>query len=320
MAKKITVKTRLMMSVVITFVAMIMMLFFFNYSISSLQRLYLGLELNEHVENVILKLRKDEKDFITIKDKKYLGQFETKFIELEKSVDEFEIILDDVGIKTDELKILKKLLASYRDLFHQLVEIQEEIGLDSDSGLTGTLRASVHRVEEVLEIKKDLRLTNNLLMLRRYEKDFILRSDLKYLELFKTEIAKFKINLIRNRDLEQRENKKLSLLIESYKQDFLNLADGNRKKGLTYNKGILGELRKVSHESEEILEKLETKIHDALTQNISAKRANATVISVVFIIAFALFNSAVMLRSILVDWSRQSLIEIKKSKPKGRET
>ena len=97
----------------------------------------------------------------------------------------------------------------------------------------------------------------------------------------------------------------MSSLIESYKQDFLNLAEGNRKKGLTYSEGILGELGSVARETEVLLEKLETKLHDSLVQNISSKRAMATLISLVFILAFAMFNSAVMIRSILVDLGRQ---------------
>ena len=152
----------------------------------------MGLELNEHVENVIMKLRKDEKDFIARKDKKYLKQFETKFIELEGSVDELAGILNEFNIKTNELNKLKKQLVSYQNLFHQLYKIQEQIGLDSDSGLTGALRNSVHEVEKVLKRNSDSRLTINMLMLRRYEKDFILRSDLKSIKLFKTEIATFK--------------------------------------------------------------------------------------------------------------------------------
>ena len=80
-------------------------------------------------------------------------------------------------------------LVKYRTHFLALVEARQRLGLDEKSGLEGALRASVHAIEVKLNELKDPRLLVTMLMMRRHEKDFMLRRDARYGEDIKKRAA-----------------------------------------------------------------------------------------------------------------------------------
>ena len=66
-----------------------------------------------------------------------------------------------------------------------------KLGLNEKLGLTGALRAAVHDIETRLKEINDPRLTIWMLMMRRHEKDFMLRRDQKYVGELKKTAAEF---------------------------------------------------------------------------------------------------------------------------------
>jgi methyl-accepting chemotaxis protein len=72
-----------------------------------------------------------------------------------------------------------------------LVSAEVKLGLNEKLGLTGSLRAAVHDVESKLKEIDDPRLTSWMLMMRRHEKDFMLRRDPKYVDELKKAAAEF---------------------------------------------------------------------------------------------------------------------------------
>ena len=66
-----------------------------------------------------------------------------------------------------------------------------KLGLNEKMGLTGALRPAVHDIETRLKEIDEPRLTSSLLMMRRNEKDFMLRRDQKYVGEFKKSAAEF---------------------------------------------------------------------------------------------------------------------------------
>ena len=66
-----------------------------------------------------------------------------------------------------------------------------KLGLNETLGLNGALRSAVHGVETKLKEIDDPRLTSWMLMMRRNEKDFMLRRDQKYVAEIKKSGAEF---------------------------------------------------------------------------------------------------------------------------------
>lgn len=81
-----------------------------------------------------------------------------------------------------DLDALKSGLEHYAGGFARLVKDNEDLGLNPSSGFEGVMRGAVHSIEEQLKAVDDANIRASMLMLRRHEKDFILRRDAKYIE------------------------------------------------------------------------------------------------------------------------------------------
>ena len=128
-----------------------------------------------------------------------VSQGEQRFL-LNKQVREINVVNQALQELKLQLKILGDLSAQmglaeslaqieqqrliYSKHFNALVEKSQHIGLTPKSGLYGTLRDAVHQVEDKLQARNDEAALVLLLQLRRAEKDFMLRHDLKYLTRF----------------------------------------------------------------------------------------------------------------------------------------
>ena len=64
--------------------------------------------------------------------------------------------------------------------FKALVTAKTRLGLNENSGLEGALRGSVHAIETKLNELNEPKYLVTMLMMRRHEKDFMLRHDPKY--------------------------------------------------------------------------------------------------------------------------------------------
>src|SRR6185436_6485594 len=84
---------------------------------------------------------------------------------------------------------------SYGRHFAEVVALKLKLGLDENSGLEGTLRKSVHEIETALKSFDEPRLAVSMLMMRRHEKDFMLRRAVKYGDDMKKRAAEFTAGL-----------------------------------------------------------------------------------------------------------------------------
>ena len=121
--------------------------------------------------------------------------------------------------------------------------------------------ANQNNVNNLVEIKSELKdLQISMLQLRRTEKDFLLRKDIKYRETFN---VLFKQSLQVISGLEQRlviadiSAKELSAIkssLEGYQQAFERLVSVSVEKGLDKDSGVYGKLRAATHALESSLE------------------------------------------------------------------
>ncbi|WP_168192881.1 methyl-accepting chemotaxis protein [Undibacter mobilis] len=139
----------------------------------------------------LLEARRAEKDFLLRHDLKYAETHAA----LRKSVladiehlrhDAHEADLDKVTANADNLvKGLETYFGHFRDLTAQMVAL----GLDENSGLSGTLRKSVRALESRIAAVGDNALMVTVLTIRRHEKDFMLRRAPSYIESVKKSVA-----------------------------------------------------------------------------------------------------------------------------------
>jgi methyl-accepting chemotaxis protein len=114
---------------------------------------------------------------------------------------------------------------SYVTRFSNVVSAQKLIGFNENDGLQGKLRTAVHAVEGQLKKYDQSRLAILMLMMRRHEKDFMLRGDEKYGDELRKRVDEFSIELAKA-DLPAESKSEISKLIGTYKTSFLAFVAG----------------------------------------------------------------------------------------------
>jgi len=143
---------------------------------------------------------------------------------------------------------IKEDIKSYNEIFARIVSAYNERGF-YNYGLEGKLRKSVHNAEAETKNQKNLNAQVSILMLRRHEKDYMLRKDLKYVESFNNEFIKT------NQYISTMSNyKHLKELLYNYKEKFTNLIE--KEIGLNETVGLQGELTQIVQKIEPSLAKI----------------------------------------------------------------
>jgi methyl-accepting chemotaxis protein len=216
------------------------------------QRIILG-----DISSSMLMLRRHEKDFLARKELKYVEKFALTFVAIEQQATKLKHKLFNSGMPVENIHSAVEQLESYNRTFNQLVATQKEIGLHAKDGLYGKLRSSVHQAETYLKAQQSYKLTSNMLTLRRNEKDFMLREDLKYLAKFDKNISVFSMNLASS-DFNSQLKSDVQIAIDNYEKDFRALVKGYEVKGLSKTSGLVGDLRVAVHQVEQQLEILQS--------------------------------------------------------------
>lgn len=201
----------------------------------------------EQLHSDTLVLRKHEKDFLQRKDLQYADKFSITAKNAKEKLNSLQVSLLSQGLISDHSKDILALMTGYESIFQQLVILQTEIGLDPKSGLYGSLRTAVHEVEELAKAADDYEILYHMLMLRRNEKDFMLRRDEKYLSKFESNIDALNISID---ELRPFSSDGIKNKIARYRSDFNNLAAKEAELGLNSDSGLLGELRNTIHQTE----------------------------------------------------------------------
>jgi methyl-accepting chemotaxis protein len=203
----------------------------------------------------LLQLRRDEKDFLSRNDLKYAEKFNTKYKKMEEDISSLTLSLENLSFDTSTLSEIQRESGQYAKLFTDITKLQTKIGLDPKSGLYGKLRDSVHKAEAIFEDTSNDELLVHMLMLRRHEKDFMLRRATKYVEEFEKEFAAMK-QALPYAGLSPEKSKLATQQMQNYQTDFKALVEAEKQIGLTPKDGLLGDLRNRSHDLESHLNAL----------------------------------------------------------------
>ncbi|PKF62827.1 hypothetical protein CW745_05245 [Psychromonas sp. psych-6C06] len=221
-------------------------------SIQSLHKISTAQNLARQVNSQMLMLRRHEKDFITRKEVKYQERFEESMQLLNQQVTELAVINKALDMPTQSINQLLETFDQYQLHFKRLVEIDQLIGFDHQSGLHGELRESVKNVENQLALMNGDSLLVVALKLRKNEKDFIQRLDLNSITKFNANISLF-LQKLDESNLAQQRKTAISSLMKQYQAAFITMTKAYQTRGLTVKEGVLGEMRNSVHQSETLL-------------------------------------------------------------------
>ncbi|WP_417833026.1 methyl-accepting chemotaxis protein [Thalassospira xiamenensis] len=242
-----------------------------------------------------LNARRREKDFLLRLDEKYAAdhaetvtivQAGLKKLANDSALDPFDGQISSIATSFD----------NYAAQFEIIADLQQKIGLNEESGLLGSLRASVHNVEEALDQYKADKLTIIMLMMRRHEKDFLARIDPKYVARIDDRLAEFGPALSAADSIPAAEKQKIADLMKSYVTDFKALA-----AGILQREEELGKLSDYYAEAEPVLEQLSADIAAIA----AAKKAEANAISqrslITTVVMFVVGALALLVLSVLLS-------------------
>ncbi|SOB59904.1 conserved protein of unknown function [Pseudodesulfovibrio profundus] len=201
-------------------------------------------------EIAMLECRRNEKDFLLRKDMKYTGQLKENLAKVVDNAQLIESLARDIGEADLESKAqsIKASAAQYEAAFNSLVEAWQRRGLDHESGLQGAFRSVVHDAEEAFSKHQVQDLYLDLLLMRRWEKDFARTNDAKYTRRMLATMESFR------QELADRTEKDAKLTaVESGFNRYVAAFDLYRN---TLSEGAYESVRDAAHQMEEPLKQL----------------------------------------------------------------
>ncbi len=196
--------------------------------------------------NFMLQCRRDEKDFLLRKDLKYLNKLEGNYAGI---VEEAKFI-DKIAVETNNHKLsakakeAEKYAQSYFESFKQVVNGWNVKGLDHKSGLQGQFRDVAHDLSGIFAKHKADDIYRELLMLRRWEKDFVRTGADKYKKRAYDSIEKY-MTFLKNSKIDENVRQIQTTALEDYKNNFnqyVNPGSSDDIKTIAYEN-----IRKLAH-------------------------------------------------------------------------
>ena len=193
------------------------------------------------IEKNVMILRNNEQSFFIQKDMKFADMFEKNYALILNEFDTLALKFKESGMQDEKLKSLQKMVQKYDENFKNLVAIRKKIGLTKYEGLYAGLEESVHKLEALLKKNYQLQLQVDMLMLRRSEKDFLLRMDMKYVAKHDKAFEVFlkDVNKIKPSDLE-----KTIEFANEYQAAFPTWSMGIKRLGSKITMGLEARLHK----------------------------------------------------------------------------
>ncbi len=234
-------------------------------AIEKTNRLNRGKVLVAKLKADMLMLRRNEKDFLARKDLKYRKKFLKNVQVLYKDAKKLENIL-----KIPEVGDFEFAIRNYEKIFRDLVQQQILIGLNPKDGYYGMLRDIVHKVQKLAKSYHNYRLLSDVYELRKHERDFMLRKNLKYVKKFNKKIEQLK----------KRTSKKIRNLLIKYQKNFNLLVNSEVTMGLNSHQGLRKKMRDTVHQTEQTLDIMADKVNNEIEKAISEEKTTITILAI----------------------------------------
>jgi len=300
MFKNLKISTKLGLAFGVVGIFFIGVIIIYQITLSDTHDSYVKLlEVNENLKSLssrigiqMLQARRSEKDFLMRMDMKYAKANALNIDNILVASRKMEKIASDANLQlgVDSARNVQRLTEGYGSSFKQVVDAWVIKGLDEKSGLQGKFRDSAHAAEAIIKKNGNAAMMVDYLMMRRHEKDYILRENDKYIQSADKVSAGLKDKVssssmsASNKDLVIKE-------IDEYMSDFHKLsAQTDRIKVL------IAEMRDAVHQIEPIVEQniaSENEAMDnesvAIESDVARATRMALIISLIAVVLGAIF-------------------------------
>ena len=295
MLKNISIKGKLILSALLSIIGLGVLVLLLNSSVNTLNEFSESKSKVEELKTEMLMLRRHEKDFLLRKDLKYKDNFNKSIKNFHMTSGKLIYLLEKKNIDSSKVKELDSIIDEYQLKFMTLVNKQEHIGITPKVGLYNSLRDSVHEVQSVAKKSHNGDFLAHIYELRKEEKDFMLRKNIKYVESFKSKITKLFLSMPENEStLEIKKN------LLSYKKDFMALVKAEKQIGLNSKVGIRGEMRTTVQKTELLLKEMSHELGELILHEVNSLKTQSFIISA-FIVLFVLVFATVLARNIILS-------------------
>ncbi len=186
--------------------------------------------LNKQLLIDMLEARRNEKNFQQRRNESYAKAHAELVVTIDRDFDRLQSLVQSSGVSalSDKVKLAREGFKSYAGDFAALVTAENKLGLNETLGLSGSLRNAVHDIEARLKEIDNPRLTSWMLMMRRHEKDFMLRRDQKYAGELKKAAAEF-VKALAAADVAPDVNAEITKKLEKYQSEFMAWVEAAQK-------------------------------------------------------------------------------------------
>jgi methyl-accepting chemotaxis protein len=253
--------------------------------------------LNNKIATNMLQARRAEKDFQLRRDQAYAKRHAELSTNVLRELDALKRQLRTDALTAEGVDAVRSGYENYAREFSALEQAEVKLGLNETLGLSGSLRAAVHDIEAKLKESDEPRLTSAMLMLRRHEKDFMLRRDQKYVGELKKAVVEFTRQLELS-SLEPVAKSDISRKLQKYQSDFLAWTDGMQQV-VSHSAAMSKEF----HRIEPVIVEIGQRIEERYKQGEAAEASTRTSIQSWVLIAFTLAVVVVSVTSLLIGKS-----------------
>ena len=186
--------------------------------------------LNKQLLIDMLEARRNEKNFQQRRNETYAKAHAELVVTIDRDFDRLQSLIQSSGVSalSDKVKLAREGFKSYAGDFTALVAAENKLGLNETLGLSGSLRNAVHDIEARLKEIDNPRLTSWMLMMRRHEKDFMLRRDQKYAGELKKAAAEF-VKALAGAGVAPDVNAEITKKLEKYQSEFTAWVEAAQK-------------------------------------------------------------------------------------------
>jgi methyl-accepting chemotaxis protein len=225
MLNRLTISTRVGLLGVVAILAVVSVAGAYTYRDQAVARIDAQLDTMQQQQlgvaelmRSVLNLRRHEKDFALSRHSAPLEAFAAELSHLRTLLERLPAY-DDAPSTQTSLGDLRVSINDYAAATQTVFGLRRQMGLTQDEGLEGSLRDAVHNVEERLSAFQDDELTVKMLMMRRHEKDFMMRVEPRYVDRLDARVSEFE-SLWRTRPYEEAVLDEVSELLASYQAGF----------------------------------------------------------------------------------------------------
>ncbi len=135
-----------------------------------------------NVDRYMLQARRSEKDYLLRRETDYVEKVMAATDSVESSLGLLRelYVARDASRDIDQTDQMLADLRVYQKAFDEIAQGWQTKGLDENAGLQGKFRDAAHKLEATFAGIKNKQFEVDLLMMRRHEKDYLLRSNPKY--------------------------------------------------------------------------------------------------------------------------------------------